>query len=54
MSITFILLLVYIAAIVIAFIGVTKKIMAMKIISAILFFMGIALTVALIISLKSM
>jgi len=54
MPITFILLLIYIAAIVIAFIGLTKKIIALKIISAFLFLIGITLTIVVVISLKSM
>ncbi len=54
MPLTFTLLLIYIASIIIAFIGVIKKIVTMKIISAFLFLIGITLTVVVVISLKNM
>jgi hypothetical protein len=54
MPITFILLLVYTAAGITAFVGVTKKITALKIISACLFLIGITLTVVGVTALKRM
>jgi hypothetical protein len=54
MPITLILLLIYSVAIVVAFIGITKKIIALKIISALIFLIGITLTVVVVIALKSM
>jgi len=54
MPITFVSLLVYIVAIIIGFIGVTRKRKSLKIISAILFLIGVTLTVVLIIATKRM
>ncbi len=54
MPITFILLLIYAAAIVVAVVGIAKKIKILKIISALLFLVGIVLTAAVAFALKNM
>ena len=54
MSVTFILLLIYSAAIIVAVVGVAKKIKTLKIISVISFLVGIVLTAAVAFSLKNM
>jgi hypothetical protein len=46
--------MIYSVAIVAFIIGVTKKIKALKMISALLFLIGIALTIIIVIALKSM
>jgi hypothetical protein len=54
MPITFVVLLIYVAAVVVAFIGVKKKIMAMKVVSAFLFLIGVILTVIVMAAIRSM
>jgi ABC-type nickel/cobalt efflux system permease component RcnA len=54
MPVTFILLLIYSTAIVVAVIGVTRKIKTLKIISVLLFLIGIALTITVALALKNM
>jgi len=54
MPVTFILLLIYGAAIVLAVIGATKKTKTLKIISAVIFLIGVDLTIAVALAQKNM
>jgi len=54
MPVTFILLLIYSAAIIAAVISVIKKIKILKMISVLLFLIGIALTTVVFLALKNM
>lgn len=54
MSITLILIFIYIAAIVASAVGIVKKIKVLKIAGAILFLIGILVTVLLVLNVKNM
>jgi len=54
MPFTFILLLIYLVAVVSAIVGVAKKIKALKIAAVLLFLIGIILTLFLVLALRNM